>query len=311
MDPAGNGRLLELVEQITAACGITASSIEHLATGAQSQVWLVTVGVARYTLRIGVARPGERNTYEAEHGIRRRLVELGGRVARPIYTNRDKRLDTAVKWSLDEYVEGAPIPAGELAREACREIGELLAKLHSIPVRGFGLLRNQRGELTGSRPNPREGILSRLHEPWPFTGVPLESHPIIAERPDFLPRLHTAEPTILELVDSLPQPVVLHTDLHPGQFLFKGGRLAALVDFGDATAGPPAWDVASFAYFFGWQRAGWMLEGYTDDRARRDQLRAEARLFALVIALHHAGRAGVLGQRRRMDGAIRYLAEHL
>lgn len=41
-----------------------------------------------------------------------------------------------------------------------------------------------------------------------------------------------------------PEPVLIHDDFHPGNVLFDGGRLSAIVDWPLAAAGPPACDVA-------------------------------------------------------------------
>ncbi|MET0736130.1 MAG: aminoglycoside phosphotransferase family protein [Microbacterium sp.] len=40
------------------------------------------------------------------------------------------------------------------------------------------------------------------------------------------------------------EPVWMHGDLHPGNLVAEGGRLRAIVDFGDVTAGDPAGDLA-------------------------------------------------------------------
>jgi aminoglycoside phosphotransferase (APT) family kinase protein len=39
-------------------------------------------------------------------------------------------------------------------------------------------------------------------------------------------------------------PLWLHGDLHPGNLLVSGGRVVAVIDFGDLTAGDPATDLS-------------------------------------------------------------------
>jgi len=60
-------------------------------------------------------------------------------------------------------------------------------------------------------------------------------------------RLRTAEDTwraaVAASVYSGP-PVWIHGDLHPGNLVVADGRLAAIIDFGDVTAGDPAYDLA-------------------------------------------------------------------
>jgi aminoglycoside phosphotransferase (APT) family kinase protein len=46
-------------------------------------------------------------------------------------------------------------------------------------------------------------------------------------------------------------PVWIHGDMHPGNVLVDGGRVAAVIDFGDITAGDPASDLALAWMFFG------------------------------------------------------------
>ncbi len=56
-------------------------------------------------------------------------------------------------------------------------------------------------------------------------------------------------------------PLWLHGDLHPSNLLTRSGRLAAVIDFGDLTAGDPATDLA----------VAWLLF----DRVDRERFRAE------------------------------------
>ncbi|MBX3287045.1 MAG: aminoglycoside phosphotransferase family protein [Actinobacteria bacterium] len=77
-------------------------------------------------------------------------------------------------------------------------------------------------------------------------------------------------------------PAWLHGDLHPHNLLVHGGRLSAVVDFGDLTAGDPATDLA----------VAWMLLAPEGRRILRDATghddatwtRAEAWAVALAVA---------------------------
>jgi len=91
-------------------------------------------------------------------------------------------------------------------------------------------------------------------------------------------------------LDAAPttESVWIHGDLHPGNILVDGDRLSALIDFGDVTAGDPAYDLA----------AGWLAfdaEGrHVFRRAtgrRYDEetwVRARAWAAAIAIILCHS-----------------------
>ncbi|MFD5214684.1 phosphotransferase [Microbacterium sp. NPDC058345] len=89
--------------------------------------------------------------------------------------------------------------------------------------------------------------------------------------------------------------VWIHGDLHPGNLIIDGAALTGIIDFGDVTAGDPAYDLA----------AGWML---FDADGRRDLRRAIGDRYD---DSHVAARAGVGGgaghhphrRQRRPSGA--------
>lgn len=83
----------------------------------------------------------------------------------------------------------------------------------------------------------------------PFRGVPLAARDgSIRERfaEAHLPR-HVADAWDAGLAaDPWSQdPVWIHGDLHPGNLIVQGDRLAAIIDFGDVTSGDPAYDLAA------------------------------------------------------------------
>ena len=101
-------------------------------------------------------------------------------------------------------------------------------------------------------------FLAALHQPAPsdappnpYRGVPLaERADATAERIDRLGAMVDG-PAALQRWRSLAAtppwphpPVWLHGDLHPENLLVHDGQLAAVIDFGDLTAGDPASDLS-------------------------------------------------------------------
>lgn len=82
----------------------------------------------------------------------------------------------------------------------------------------------------------------------PVRGVPLEDRDGVMEE-----RLRTvALPPVIRRawqdgLDAEPtgERVWIHGDLHPGNIIVRDGALCALIDFGDVTAGDPAYDLAA------------------------------------------------------------------
>lgn len=101
-------------------------------------------------------------------------------------------------------------------------------------------------------------VFVALHQPAPadapenrFRGIPLSVRSeAFAERLHHLPE-HLHEPAralwtqVLEAPEYDGEPVWLHGDPHPGNLVVDGGRLAAMIDFGDVTSGDPASDLGT------------------------------------------------------------------
>ena len=96
--------------------------------------------------------------------------------------------------------------------------------------------------------------------------------------------------------------VWLHGDLHPANLLLTpSGSLAAVIDFGDITAGDPATDLATAWLTFD-QRARRVFTAALEERRGVDEATWDrARGWALVIAtavVELAGTTGGFGRRR-------------
>ena len=123
----------------------------------------------------------------------------------------------------------------------------------------------------------------------PYRGVPLaERDEVVRQRAHQLADLVDA-PAVLSCWDDLSStptwggpPLWLHGDLHPANVLVDHGRVSAVIDFGDITAGDPATDLA----------LAWMLfptEARSTFRSAAgnidDDTWARARGWALALAL--------------------------
>ena len=87
----------------------------------------------------------------------------------------------------------------------------------------------------------------------------------------------------------------LHGDLHPANLLLTpSGSLAAVIDFGDITAGDPATDLATAWLTFD-QRARRVFTAALEERRASTRRRGPARGWALVIATAVVELAGTTG----------------
>jgi len=190
-----------------------------------------------------------------------RLAEAGIRTPRPIVQGRPTA-DFPWPWSIVPWLQGAPALGIPRARNA-RWAAKLAAALGAV-----------------HRPAPADA------PPNPVRGVPLEARD--ARLRERFAR-HPEHPSLRVTWDAgLASPantehVWIHGDLHPGNLLVDDGDLVAFIDFGDVTAGDPAYDLA----------AAWMLfepDARADFRAATGDRYEEAtwrraRAWAAAVAL--------------------------
>ncbi|WP_216318015.1 phosphotransferase family protein [Deinococcus aestuarii] len=246
----------------------------------------------RRVVRLARPNPGKTVRFRVDAGIRRALREKAVPTPEPLSTGT---LPDGRPFSVDAFARGDD--SGPSA-EGWRDLGRALAALHALPHGAFGLLQDRPDSFAGVASTPAEGLRSRLQDAWPFGPTELEDHPLVGAAPEL------ASP-LLALRDDLEnvtrgRTALCHTDLHVGQFRWRHGRLAALLDFGDASVGPPAWDVASLALFHGWEVAAQVAEAAEVPNGR------QAILFGLLLSLHHARRSITLGRPARMTAAVAF-----
>lgn len=137
---------------------------------------------------------------------RPRRLDLSGEVlARPYYVM--------------DFVEGSTVLEGAALGAGLRQMAEFLARLHCVGPDGGGLPRLPELE------SPVAGIRRYLAEG---------------------PAREAVAPVLLELEPWQPinAAAVLHGDFWPGNILWRDGRIAAVLDWEDATVGDPLSDLA-------------------------------------------------------------------
>lgn len=138
-------------------------------------------------------------------------------------------------------------------------------------------------------------FLRALHTPAPvdapeneFRGGPISAKTdAVRERAELVSELAPADQilTVWERVSSVAafegSPRWIHGDLHPHNVIVKDGRLVAIIDFGDVTAGDPATDLAAI-----WMLAPGHITTFRETYGSREpSIWARARAWALHLSL--------------------------
>lgn len=265
-----------LTSQAADAIGHAATlSLAKTAEGWDSEVWRLGDALAVRLPRRALAGPLVLNEQRVLPALAARIEPTGLRVPAPIFNGRP---DAAYPWpwSVVPWIDGS---------------------------RGIDVPRPERSGWA----EPLARALLALHEPapWdhpanPFRGVPLQQRSAaVLER---LAQLRTAgtltEPQSdaaaavwadgLTVPPHLGPPLWIHGDLHPANLVARDTRLAGIVDFGDVTAGDPAYDlsVAWLAFDEDGRRRFIARAGERYDDASWVRARAWAIAVALMLLMH-------------------------
>lgn len=281
-------------------------STQYLESGATSAAFRVISDRSEYILKVANPNTGKTANYESDYQIRSKLFSAGLPVSRPVATNETMPIDAQEIWAFDEYKAGTHPIRGNVPGPASEQLGSLLRYMHSLPVSRFGQLENSVDSLTGVAASPELGLLTRFESPWPFSTVPLDNHPSIRLQPALKPELQRLESELTAFVHGAV-PSVIHTDLHERQLIVRNGELVALLDFNEAGAGRPEWDLGSYLYFHGGECLKDLLNGYADNSTKIPELLYHSQLASILIALHHGNRGIVVERRHRIEASVKFL----
>ncbi len=206
-------------------------SLTKEAEGWDSEVWRLGRDHAVRLPRRELAAPLVRHEQQVLPGISERLAPLGVRVPAPVVAGvPDCGYPWA--WSVVPWIEGER--GLDVPRAARSEWAETLAAalgaLH-VDAPDDHPVNPVRGGALATRAGAFEDRLAALRDVGglePATAAQLEQ---------------IWQAGLSAAVWSRP-PVWIHGDLHPGNLVARGGTLTGIIDFGDVTAGDPAYDLA-------------------------------------------------------------------
>ena len=273
------------------ATGEVCSSVEFLYDGASSRAWKVTSAQRCFVVRMMLPSVDRPTTYQSELALFRLLERMDVPVPTTIACYKDMTIPGVDNpWAITELVEGNAIGSGPLTSEVASQLGEALAKVHSLPVSGFGRLAEQQTGINGQQNSPGDGILARYcyGAIWPFDDSSLTDNAAKHHLATLDSRIRQHEKSIRQIVEDRDVALV-HSDIHGKHIFVKNNRLSGIIDFGAAFIGVPDWEFGRLGFELGWNPVKAILDAYLAHTHRAVRLE-RIYLLALVFTLYKIDR---------------------
>jgi len=196
---------------------------------------------------------------------------------------------------LEKHLAQHPEDAIEYARAS----GAFLARLHTAPASGFGMLKLQDGSLQGSHETWKEAILVRMEETLAY----LMHHQILSsEQTDTIRSAMVQNDGLL----MLSRGVTLHGDYHNANILIDDNHkeIAAAVDLSQAKSGDPIYDIAFYGTYVSAELFSAFCGGYFASARRPEDFEKKVALYQLRIYLSKAKLRKRFGYDERIPAAL-------
>lgn len=180
-----------------------------------------------------------------------------------------------------------------------RASGAFLKHIHTIPVKGFGMLTLEGKELRGGHTTWREAIYVCLEETLTY----LLKHKLISSKQEKEIR-HAFEKND-ELL-TLKSGLTLHGDYHNGNIMIDEGinEVVAAIDLSQAKSGDPIYDIAFYGTYVSPKTLDAFCEGYFDQLTKPNDFEKKLALYQLRIYLSKAKLRKRFGYTERIPAAI-------
>lgn len=192
-------------------------------------------------------------------------------------------------------------PASADHASAWAAAGADLRALHEIRVAGFGplYLKPAGEDPRGVAPSWAPFLDDAVRRGLPY----LADHDVIpvATATTLVRRLSD----VAADVSGFAEARLLHGDLEGGHIFVDDDRYVGMIDFDQAQAGDPRWDLARVTLWDGEQALDWMLAGYGSDAVTPEERVGLLPVYLMACVVHHTVQAHEEGR----DDAVRELLQ--
>lgn len=204
-----------------------------------------------------------------------------------------------------EYIEGCPATPGH---PAYAEVGVRLRRLHETRIPGFGWLAETAYSDGGEFVHSHGSWLGFLHSVVDDVRRMADSYAIaksVAEAAASAVDAHS------DAITAVAIGSLCHGDLKAAHVLIDSGRLAGVIDWGDAVIADPIWDIARFAHRADEASLSLLVEGYDPERELADDLAWRVPLYGALWMIVDATVDHRLGHRAdaTLEAALGMLVE--
>ncbi len=301
-------RSLDLRSAATRLLGVDQLLVSPLAKGSLHDVFALDArGIPPAIARISRGAGGH-GGMAVSKAVMDRLASDGIRAPRHLGGDSTRAV-VPYEFEIQTRLQGEPLSRWDDDDEAFAPLlgraAALLARVHSISVEGFGLLDPVKA---ASSPTRLSGSCLSWSE---YLSAQAEVHISALERASIVDcRVADAVRRHFERLSCrmCSEPRLLHGDPGSANFIVDEVGEVGLVDWDDALAGDPLFDLAGFAAFQPMRRWSAIFSGYTEVMPL-DEKKAELFwLYFLRIAVArqvHRSRAGIVDKPGRVPSVIR------